>query len=138
IVGTVLAYVFGVLETTKPSIQMNMNDMLSMPSFSAVGDLEFWLAVFPLTIILVFENMGLLHGQLQMLNQQNSYNKAYRTTAFSSLMSAFSATSPTGCAAAKAAVITSGEETGKAAMTAGLLSLATLRVSPWIAMTPSS
>ncbi|HLR62159.1 MAG TPA: NCS2 family permease [Lentibacillus sp.] len=138
IVGTVLAYVFGVLETTKSSIQMNMNDMLSMPSFSAVGDLEFWLAVFPLTIILVFENMGLLHGQLQMLNQQNSYNKAYRTTAFSSLMSAFFGTSPTVSAAENAAVITSGGKTGKTAITAGLLFLATLLVIPWISMIPNA
>ncbi|TFJ94787.1 NCS2 family permease [Lentibacillus salicampi] len=138
IVGTILAYMFGVLETTKRSIQISMNDMLFIPSFSAVNDPEFWLAVFPLTIILIFENMGLLHGQLHMLKRQNSYNQAYRTTAFSSLLSAFFGTSPTVSAAENAAVITSSGKTGKAAVTAGLLFLATLLLIPWISMIPNA
>ncbi|WP_245544990.1 NCS2 family permease [Lentibacillus jeotgali] len=138
VVGTVLAYGFGVLEPTKQSIQISTNDVLFIPSFSAIGELEFWLAVFPLTIILIFENMGLLHGQLHMLKRHNTYNKAYRSTAFSSLMSAFFGTSPTVSAAENPAVITSGGKTGKAAVTAGLLFLATLFVIPWISMIPNA
>src|SRR5699024_2276207 len=138
IVGSILAYLFEVLDTTKRSFEINMNDMLFMPSFSAAGDIEFWLAVFPLTIILIFENMGLLHGQLHMLKRHNQYNKAYRTTAFSAFMCAFFGTSPTVSAAENAAVITSTGKTGKAAVTAGLLFLATLLVIPWISMIPNS
>ncbi|SFB19783.1 putative MFS transporter, AGZA family, xanthine/uracil permease [Lentibacillus halodurans] len=136
--GTMLAYLFGVMDTTKRSIHINAGDMIFTPSFAAAGDFEFWLAVFPLAIILIFENMGLLHGQLHMLKRQNSYNRAYQATAFSSLMSAFFGTSPTVSAAENAAVITSGGKTGKAAVTAGLLFLATLFIIPWISMIPNT
>ncbi|RYG73928.1 NCS2 family permease [Lentibacillus lipolyticus] len=136
--GTTLAYVFGILDTTRNSIHVNVGDSLFVPSFAAAGELDFWLAVFPLTIILIFENMGLLHGQLHMLKQQDSYNKAYQITAFSSLLSAFFGTSPTVSAAENAAVITSNGRTGKTAVTAGVLFLATLFIIPWISMIPNS
>lgn len=138
IAGTILAYLFGILDTSTSSIHINVEDMLFIPSFTAVGELGFWLAVFPLTIILVFENMGLLHGQLHMLKRQNSYDKAYQVTAFSSLMCAFFGTSPTVSAAENAAVLTSGGKTAKAAITAALLFLATLFIIPWISMIPNT
>lgn len=138
ITGTIIAYLFGLMDTTERSIRFTTGDMLFVPSFTAAGDFEFWLAVFPLTIILIFENMGLLHGQLYMLKRQNSYNRAYRVTAFSSLMSAFFGTSPTVSAAENAAVITSDGKTGKTAVTAGLLFLATLLIIPWISMIPNT
>ncbi|MFD1360298.1 NCS2 family permease [Lentibacillus salinarum] len=138
ITGTIIAYLFGLLDTTKRSIDVNAGEIRFVPSFTAVGDFEFWLAVFPLTIILIFENMGLLHGQLHMLKRQDSYNKAYQVTAFSSLMSAFFGTSPTVSAAENAAVIASGGRTGKTALTAGFLFLATLFIIPWISMIPNT
>ncbi|GAA0612597.1 NCS2 family permease [Virgibacillus siamensis] len=138
IAGTFLAYLFGILETAKRSITIHMGDMLFVPQFTAVNDLEFWLAVFPLTIILIFENMGLLHGQLHMLNRNNSYNRAYQVTAFSSMMSAFFGTSPTVSAAENAAVLASNGKKGTAAITAGLLFLATLFIIPWISMIPNT
>ncbi|QKY68997.1 NCS2 family permease [Lentibacillus sp. CBA3610] len=138
VTGTLIAYLFGLLDTTETNIDVNAGDMLFIPSFTAMGDFEFWLAVFPLTIILIFENMGLLHGQLHMLKRQNSYNKAYQATAFSSLMSAFFGTSPTVSAAENAAVVTSGGRTGKTAITAGLLFLLTLFIIPWISMIPDT
>ncbi|ALX47427.1 NCS2 family permease [Lentibacillus amyloliquefaciens] len=136
--GTFIAYLFGLLEMNKNSIDVNTGDVLFIPSFTAAGDFEFWLAVFPLTIILIFENMGLLHGQLHMLKRQNSYSKAYQVTAFSSLLSAFFGTSPTVSAAENAAVISSDGRTGKAALTAGVLFLATLSIIPWISMIPNT
>ncbi|WP_234032410.1 NCS2 family permease [Lentibacillus cibarius] len=138
IAGTVLAYLFGVLNSTQVSVHVNVNDMLMTPSFSAAGDLDFWLAVFPLTIILIFENMGLLHGQLHMLKKSHSYNKAYQVTAFSALLSAFFGTSPTVSAAENAAVIASNGKTGRTAVTAGLLFLTTLFIIPWISMIPNT
>ncbi|WP_174613238.1 NCS2 family permease [Virgibacillus ihumii] len=138
IAGTILAYLSGILDTARSSISINAEEMLFIPLFTAVSELEFWLAVFPLTVILVFENMGLLHGQLHMLNRDNSYNKAYKATAFSSLMCAFFGTSPTVSAAENAAVLTSNGKTGKAAVTAGLLFLGTLFIIPWISMIPDT
>ncbi|MGP4106942.1 NCS2 family permease [Virgibacillus sp. L01] len=136
--GTVLAYLFGILDTGKSTVSVNMNEMLFIPSFTAVDELAFWLAIFPLAMILIFENMGLLHGQLHMLKRDNSYKKAYQVTAFSSLTCAFFGTSPTVSAAENAAVIASNGRSRKAAVTAGLLFLATFFIIPWISMIPNA
>lgn len=136
--GTVLAYMFGIIDTSSPSVSINATELVFIPAFTAIDELSFWLAIFPLAIILIFENMGLLHGQLHMLKRDNSYTKAYHVTAFSSLACAFLGTSPTVTAAENAAVITSNGKTGRAAITASLLFLATIFIIPWISIIPNT
>ncbi|SHF50568.1 NCS2 family permease [Ornithinibacillus halophilus] len=138
IVGTVLASIFGIIDAPDQSITLNTDEIVFIPSFTAIGDLSFWLAVFPLTMILIFENMGLLHGQLHMLNRQDSYDKGYKVTAFSTLTCAFLGTSPTVSAAENAAVIASKGKTGISSITASMLFLATIFVIPWITVVPSA
>lgn len=135
--GTVLAYLFGILDTGTSSMTVNAKDLLFIPSFTAIDELSFWLAIFPLAMILIFENMGLLHGQLHMLKRDDSYPKAYHVTAFSSLTCALLGTSPTVSAAENAAVIASRGKTGKAAIVASLLFLATIFIIPWISIIPN-
>ncbi|OZU90358.1 permease [Virgibacillus indicus] len=136
--GTVLAFFLGTVEEGSEAVNVGIQDILFIPSFSAINDLSFWLAVFPLALILIFENMGLINGQLHMLKKNSSYNRAYKITAFSTLTCAFLGTSPTVSAAENAAVITSNGKTGKAAITASLLFLATIFIIPWISMIPNS
>lgn len=138
IAGTILASLFGVLESGSSALHIDPKEIIFLPSFSAIGDVSFWLAVFPLAIILVFENMGLLNGQLQMLKREKSYDKAYKVTAFSTVASAFLGTSPTVSAAENAAVIASKGRSGVAAVTAGLLFLATLFLIPFITIIPNT
>ncbi|WP_373895982.1 NCS2 family permease [Virgibacillus sp. CBA3643] len=137
--GTILAYFFGIIDTSGGSaVALNGQQLFFMPSFSAIGDLSFWLAVFPLAVVLLFENMGLINGQLDMLDRNESYSKAYQVTAFSTLTCAFFGTSPTVSSAENAAVIASGGKTGKAAITASLLFLGTVFLIPWITMIPDT
>ncbi|MGY0691515.1 NCS2 family permease [Virgibacillus sp. FSP13] len=136
--GTILAYFFGILDSTTNTATINVDEIIFIPAFTAVGEFSFWLAVFPLAMILIFENMGLLNGQLQMLKRDNSYKKAYQVTAFSALASGFLGTSPTVSAAENAAVIASNGKTGKAAITASVLFLATIFIIPWISMIPNT
>ncbi|MFC4023192.1 NCS2 family permease [Oceanobacillus longus] len=138
VVGTILAALFGLPNTEVSTVSVNMSELLFMPSFTAAGHFSFWLAVFPLALILIFENMGILSGQLEMLHREKSYSRAFRITAFSATASAFFGTSPTVSGAENAAVIASGGKTGKAAITAGLLFLATIFIIPWISMVPNS
>src|SRR5699024_622001 len=119
--GTVLAYIFGILDGTGNSISLSGNDFIYMPSFSAAGQLSFWLAIFPLAMILIFENMGLINGQLQMLNRNESYEKAYKVTAFSTLTCAFFGTSPTVSSAENAVVIGSQGKSRRRGLGARLL-----------------
>lgn len=136
--GTILAYFFGILEMGNSTLHVNVKEMLFIPSFTAIGNFSFWLAVFPLTMILIFENMGLLHGQLQMLKQEKSYQQAYKITALSAFTCAFFGTSPTVSAAENGAVIASNGKTGKAAITASMLFLASIFIIPWISMVPNA
>ncbi|MEN2766489.1 NCS2 family permease [Ornithinibacillus xuwenensis] len=137
IVGTVLAFLFGIVDTGQSAVNLGSTDLLFMPAFTALDNLSFWLAVFPLALILIFENMGLLNGQLNMLNREKSYQASYKTTALSSLSCAFLGTSPTVSAAENAAVIASKGRTGVAAIVASILFIATIFIIPWISMIPN-
>lgn len=137
VIGTLLAYFFGIIEPGTKIDQVS-SELVFIPAFTAMNELSFWLAVFPLAMILIFENMGLVNGQLSMLGRgEKAYNRGYKTTAISSLTCAFLGTSPTVSAAENAAVIASKGRTGLAAIVASLLFLSTIFIIPWITMIPN-
>ncbi|MFC0524098.1 NCS2 family permease [Pontibacillus salicampi] len=134
--GTLLAYLFGVLDGNTSSMTFDV-EWIFTPSLGAIDELAFWMSVFPLTIVLVFENMGLLNGQLNMLNQPEKFKRSFQTTSISALTCAFFGTSPTVSSAESAAVIASDGKTGKASITTGLLFLITIAFIPFISWIPS-
>ncbi|UOR12767.1 NCS2 family permease [Halobacillus amylolyticus] len=138
IVGTIIAHFTGLLEGPGESLSLANQEWIMIPSFSGITEFGFWMAVFPLTIVLIFENMGLLHGQLSMLKQEDKFKKSYQATAFSAITSGFFGTSPTVSSAESAAVIASGGKSGRASLTMAGLFLATLLLIPWISMVPAT
>lgn len=136
--GTFIAFLFGTLEPSKLTISFQDTQPLFMPAFSAMSNLSFWLAVFPLAMILIFENMGLLHGQLDMLKQTDKYENAYKVTAFSTVTCAFLGTSPTVSAAENTAVIASNGKTGRTAVVASFLFLTSIFFIPLISYIPDT
>ncbi|WP_079529806.1 NCS2 family permease [Halobacillus hunanensis] len=138
IIGTLIAHFTGLLNAPGPSLSLADQEWIMMPSFSGITEFSFWMAVFPLTIVLIFENMGLIHGQLSMLKQDDKFKKAYQASAFSALASGFFGTSPTVSSAESAAVIASGGKSGRSSLTMAVLFLATLLLIPWISMVPAT
>ncbi|SEP56122.1 NCS2 family permease [Piscibacillus halophilus] len=140
IIGTWFASMFGILDTEKgTSLSVEgVTDLFVMPEFGHIGQLTFWIAVLPLSIVLIFESMGLIHGQLNMLDRTNSFKATNRSSAVSALMSGFFGTSPTVPAAESAAVIASKARTGLASMVAGALFLLTFFFIPYISMIPAN
>ncbi|MFG6148955.1 NCS2 family permease [Halobacillus sp. B23F22_1] len=138
VIGTIIAHFTGLLNGPGKGISASEQEWVFMPSFGAVTEFGFWMAVFPLAIVLIFENMGLIHGQLAMLNQGDKFKKSYRASAFSALTCGFFGTSPTVSSAESAAVIASEGKTGKASLTMAVLFLATIFLTPWISMVPST
>lgn len=138
IAGTILAFFTGVLNEKGNPLSFEDQRLMYLPDFNSIDGFGFWMAVFPLALVLIFENMGLLQGQLSMLKQENKYDRAYKATALSSLLSGFFGTSPTVSSAESAAVIASGGRTGRAAITMALLFFGTLFLIPWISMVPST
>ncbi|WP_394217212.1 NCS2 family permease [Halobacillus trueperi] len=138
IAGTIIAHFTGVLGERGDSLALSEQSWIFMPDFTSVTEFGFWMAVFPLAIVLIFENMGLIHGQLDMLDQQSKFKRSYQASAFSALSTGFLGTSPTVSSAESAAVIASGGKSGRAALTMAVLFIGTIFLIPWISMVPST
>lgn len=138
IAGTIIAHFTGILKDPGQMVSLGEQSWMFLPDFTSLSKFGFWMAVFPLAIVLIFENMGLIHGQLNMLDQANKFNRSYQATAFSALTSGFFGTSPTVSSAESAAVIASGGKSGRAALVMAFLFIGTLFFIPWITMVPST
>ncbi|WP_108023087.1 NCS2 family permease [Melghirimyces profundicolus] len=134
LVTTLLTYgIGGMPDANTPSPRlMEFGTVL----FSAKWNLfhyPFWVAVFSLTMIVVFENMGLLQG---MLSDPKQFPKAYRATAVSTVASGFLGTSPTVAAAESASGIAEGGRTGIPPLVTGLLFLLAFPALPLLGKIP--
>lgn len=101
--------------------------------FKGIFSLPFWIATFSLTMIVTFENMGLLHG---LLPDKKKFPKAFQANALSSLISGIFGTSPTISTVESAAGITEGGRTGLTSVVTGLLFLVSIAISPFLNLIP--
>ncbi|WP_408006798.1 NCS2 family permease [Pseudalkalibacillus sp. A8] len=131
---TLLAYIFG--HTPAPR---EMSEESALILFSA--DLSswmtanFWIASFSLALILIVENMGLLHG---MLPDTSKFDRSFQSSAFSSVVSGFFGTSPTISTAESASGIAEGGRTGLTAVIAGLLFILSIFIIPVLTGIPDA
>ncbi len=141
-VGTVLAACFGLLEfdfSTKPNEAFyEYKDVFFAMSFDRIMDLTFWTATFSLTMVIVFENIGLVFGQVHMIDRSNRYNRSLQANALSTITSGILGSSPTVSTVETAAGIAAGGRTGLTSITTGLLFLSSLLFLPFIKMIPDS
>ncbi len=140
VVGSLLVFLFGDIssEDALEVVEFKLSDAIYLPDFTRMTSLEFWLSVFPLTMILVFEVMGVLQGQLAMLKRESAFKKAYQAIAMSSALSALFGSSPTISASENAANISAKGQTYRTSLVASVLFLLTLFVLPYIGMIPKS
>lgn len=96
-------------------------------------NVRFWTATFSLTMIIIFETMGLLHG---MLPDARKFKRAFQASSVSAALSGLFGTSPTVCAAESVSGITAGGRTGLTAVTAALLFGTAVFALPVIAIIP--
>ncbi|WHY70461.1 NCS2 family permease [Fictibacillus enclensis] len=101
--------------------------------FKGMWSLPFWIATFSLTMIVTFENMGLLHG---LLPDQKKFPKAFQANAVTSLISGVFGTSPTISTVESAAGISEGGRTGLTSVVTGILFLASIAVTPFLSLIP--
>ena len=142
IAGSVLAFLLGVRSSAENGQSAaSVNDFFSSfgtLSFGAIGDVAFWAAVFSLTMVLIFENIGLLHGQLGMMNQDSKFPRAFQATAAAALLSGVFGTSPTVSSVEGASGIAAGGRTGLTSLITGVLFLSSLLFIPFIKLVPDS
>lgn len=89
-------------------------------------------------MVLVFENIGLIHGQLGMMDQQEKFSKAFQANAVSASLAGLLGTSPTVASVEGASGIAAGGRTGLTSLITGVLFLSSLFFVPFIKLIPDS
>lgn len=107
-------------------------------SWAQAGNIVFWLTSISLAMVLVFENIGLIHGHTNMLKRPESSKKSLQATSVSVLSSGIIGTSPTVASVETAAGITAGGRTGLTSIFTGVLFLVSILFIPVIKMVPAS
>lgn len=140
--GTALAACFGLIHPNETagaaSPLASYLSVFGALSFGAMLKAGFWVAVFSLTMVIVFENIGLVHGHTEMIKRPDKFKKSLQANALSALFSGIAGTSPTVSTVETAAGIASGGRTGLTAITTGLLFLSSLLFLPFIKLVPDS
>ncbi|CAM3719766.1 NCS2 family permease [Mesobacillus zeae] len=107
-------------------------------SWAKAGDFVFWLTAFSLAMVVIFENIGLVHGHSKLLGRPESSKKALEASAISVVASGILGTSPTVASVESAAGITAGGRTGLTSVVTGVLFLFSLVLIPVIKIVPAS
>ncbi|MGX6978084.1 NCS2 family permease [Vagococcus elongatus] len=105
--------------------------------FSAFFSIEFFLGVFSLAMILIFESIGLFNGLLPGLSKER-FRKMFVVNSVVMMLSSVLGTSPTIPAAESSTGIQEGAKTGLMAVTAGLLFFASTFMIPLLGFIPYS
>ncbi|MED1472353.1 NCS2 family permease [Bacillus salipaludis] len=143
ILGTLTSYFLGVIDFShmdKGFISLNdyRNVFLSF-DFGKIATIPFWTATFSLTLVLVFENIGILHSQVDgMLKAPEKNGKALRAVSISAILCGLLGTSPPVSTVESAAGITAGGRTGLTSVVTGFLILMSLFFLPLIKLVPNS
>ncbi|WP_062351450.1 NCS2 family permease [Bacillus kwashiorkori] len=139
-IGTFIASVFGILpeqQLESFSIASYLNIFGAM-SFAKWSSFPFLVAVFSVTMVVVFENIGLISGHTSFLKQNGKYQKAIQANGISVMLSGLFGSSPTVATVETTASIAAGGKTGLTAVTTGMLFLLSIFFIPYIKMVPDN
>ncbi|WP_291652370.1 NCS2 family permease [Clostridium sp.] len=142
VVGTIVAILLNLVDTTGLKFSLpNFNEykgILFNIDLSAFFTIPFWISTFSLTLVLVFENIGLLHGQINgLLKAPEKQNKALNAIAISTITCGLFGTSPSVSTVEGTAGIAAGGKTGLTSLISGLLLLISLLFIPFINLIPN-
>ncbi|PRS35631.1 permease [Bacillus sp. RJGP41] len=140
--GSLIAYWFGTVQLSDIHFSgidtASYSDLFFSLSFLEANRIEFWISVFAMTMVLVFENIGLVHGHVDSINRQDAYKKSLQATSVSVLLSGLFGSSPTVATVETAAGIASGGRTGFTSVVTGVLFILSLLFIPVIKVIPDS
>jgi len=141
-VGTLLAIGFGQVSlsdaTGSHASFQSYLEVFGALSFGNITSVAFWIASFTLTLVIVFENIGLIHGHLNMVGKPDKFNRSLQANAISVVTTSIFGTSPTVSTVESAAGITAGGRSGLTAITTGILFLISIFCIPIIKLIPDS
>lgn len=138
--GSLIGYVVGI----RNKAEMNaislapFREVFGQLDFSHLGDLSFWSAVFTMTMVIVFETVGLTNGQMRQLKREEALPRVLRASSVTAFFSGIFGTSPTVSALESGSLFASGAKSGLATIVTGLCFLASLFFMPFLGFIPSS
>ncbi|MCS0672035.1 NCS2 family permease [Cytobacillus firmus] len=142
VAGTLIAWAFGLINVQsteeKPFALSDYMEVFGAMSFDNLLSVTFWIAIFSLTMVLVFENIGLVHGHVGFINRPEQFKRAFQATSVSALLSGIFGTSPTVATVESAASMAAGGRTGLTAVTTGFLFMLSAFFIPVIKLIPNS
>ncbi|WP_179128491.1 NCS2 family permease [Marinilactibacillus piezotolerans] len=113
---------------------MGYSELLQAPDYSRVLRFEFWLGVFSLLMLLIFETIGMLEA---FIPEQERADQGYKVGAVTGLLSGLLGTSPAIPVAESGAGIAEGGRTGLTAVTVSGLFLLSIVLTPFLSYIPS-
>lgn len=142
VAGCIIALLFGRIDLSGFSLAgldfRSYKDVFFSMSFVEIGKFEFWISVFSLSMVIIFENIGLVHGHVNSVNRPERFKKAFRATGVSVLLSGVFGSSPTVATVETAAGVASGGRTGLTSVITGLLFILSMLFIPVIKIIPDS
>jgi len=139
IIGTLIGSILGIVDFSTLrdfSFSFSGYDQIFFAfDFSQIGTINFWTAVFSLSMVIIFQNMG---AQLGMLPDKSKFRRSFQANAFSIIGAGFFGCSPTTTAAESATGIAAGGRTGLTSFTAGLLFIPALFLIPLFKVIPDA
>lgn len=111
--GTGLAYLLGAVQPvqqTEPGrLFESYGTLFGQLSWSGIGSLVFWIAVFLLLLIVVFENIGLIAAQTRMIGRPGNFKGSLRALALTNIVAGVFGSSPMVASAEISAGIAAGQ-----------------------------
>ncbi|GLB61122.1 NCS2 family permease [Cytobacillus sp. NCCP-133] len=142
VAGTLIAWAFGIIDVQNTEHKVfSLSDYMQVfgaMSFENILSITFWIAVFSLTMVLVFENIGLVHGHVGFIKRPEQFSRAFQANSVSALLSGIFGTSPTVSTVESAASMAAGGRTGLTTVTTGFLFLLSAFFIPVIKLIPNS
>jgi AGZA family xanthine/uracil permease-like MFS transporter len=137
--GTVIAWLLGGLPASSEGVGMSSYaSVFGAWTLNGLSPAVFIPAVFSLTMVLLFENIGIVHGQMNLARHPEKFKRALQSNAFAVIASGIAGSSANVSAVESAAPIASGGRTGLVPLTAGLLFPLAFLAAPYVNMVPGS
>lgn len=143
IFGTALAALCGIvdikgIEYTLPDFN-GYREIFFKLDFGMLFNVKFWISTFSLTLILVFENIGILHAQTgKILNAPEKASKSLVAVSLATISCSLLGCSPPVSTVEGNAGMEDGGRTGLTSVLCGLLFLMSLLFIPYISIIPNS
>lgn len=138
IAGTIIGGILGIVDFSPLrdfSISFGGYDKIFFAyDFSQISTVNFWTAVFSLSMVIIFQNMG---AQLGMLPDKSKFEKSFQANSVSVALASLFGCSPTTTTAESATGIAAGGRTGLTSFTTGLLFIPALFLVPFFKIIPN-